>query len=153
MTVQLLPRNKVTHFLDSVSAQLTLHPTSEQAKPTPGPGRTRGPTEGRGSRSRPGWLLRNRLGTGQRPCAVRDRDTHLLEPAGGVHADHGAWPQQAALMQSQAHKVGCAVGGRTHQNPTVRQGVVHLHQGTGDTGDSQPRVQCGAVTPTGHESR
>ena len=55
---------------------------------------------------------------------------HLLKPAGGVHADHGAWTQHPALVKPQAHKVGRTVGGCTHQDPVVRQSVEDLTQDT-----------------------
>lgn len=53
---------------------------------------------------------------------------HLLEPAGGIHTDHGARTQRSALVQPQAHKVGRTVGGRTHQDPAVRQSMEDLPQ-------------------------
>lgn len=55
---------------------------------------------------------------------------HLLEPAGGIHADHGARAQRPALVQPQAHKVGRAVGRRAHQDPAVRQSMEDLPQDT-----------------------
>lgn len=64
---------------------------------------------------------------------------HLLEAAGGVHADHGAGPQPPALVQPQTHQVGRAVGGRADQDPTVRQSVEHLHPGhAGGRGGGAP---------------
>lgn len=83
-------------------------------------------------------------------CGVGTRsgeDAHLLEPAGGVHTDHGAQPQCLALVQPQAHKVGRAVGGCAHQDPTVRQSVEDLPQ---DTREAKGDGSAASAKPT-HE--
>ncbi|KAB1269885.1 hypothetical protein Cadr_000017649 [Camelus dromedarius] len=67
---------------------------------------------------------------------------YLLEPAGGVHADHGSRPQRLALVQTQTHQVGSAVGGCAHQE--------HLCADTQETGG---RVKRPGPSPPQGEGR